>query len=96
MSEKWTLVQHSGYGYAGKPGFKQGLEVRSLNRKNQLTAVTKAGGMLFDSYMEAHDMMEKLMYPEDYTGIYPQFRGTFSSHQVDGLRVAIPLREVVA
>lgn len=94
---KWTLVQHSGYGYAGKPGFKQGLEERRVDGARAQATVVKEGGVLLDTYGEAHDLAFKLMYPgDDVTGMYPRFRGTFSHMEVDGLKVAVPLRQVVA
>ena len=96
MTEKWTLVQHSGYSYGHDPGFKAGLELRSVLRKAEQQKILKAGGLLFDSYQEAEEMSEKLMYPEGYDGIYPRFRGTFSEYQIDGSPVAIPVREIVA
>lgn len=96
VPEQWTLVQHSGYGYAGKPGFKQGLEPRSVTRKVQADLVRREGGLLFDNYMEANEMAHNLQYPEGYDGMYPMFRGTFSTHVIDDLKIAIPLREIVA
>lgn len=96
MNEKYTLVQHSGYGYGHKPAFKQGLEVRSVTLKSDLNKIVKVGGIVFDTWQEASDAEERLSYPEGYEGMLPIFRGTFSDHEIDGLRIAIPLRVVVS
>jgi len=88
----YTLVQHSGFGYAGKPGFKQAVEMRMLTRKGQIEKVRKAGGMLFDSYAAASDAADTENYPEEVQGLYPRARGTFARFVVDGLHVYIPSR----
>lgn len=102
----YTLVQHSGYGYGHKPGFKQGLESREVKRKGDINRVRKLGGYLFENYAEAEEAAHKLMYPPDGVGprgerlveegfyLYPRFKGTFSDAVVDGLRIAIrPMTE---
>jgi len=89
----WTLVQHSGYGYAGKPGFMQALEVRSLSSRAERNRVERVGGVVFEDYGEARDAEETLNYPHPFktpADIYPRFQGTFSEKMVDGLRIAIP------
>ena len=87
----YTLVQHSGYGYAGDPGFKQGLESRSLTAADK-RRVEKVGGFIFDDYMSAEDAAFKLMYPDPGFYMYPRFKGTFADAVIDGLRIAIPER----
>lgn len=92
----YTLVQHSGFGYAGKPGFEQALEVRALATAAERKRAEKAGGIVVDTWGQAEDLAETLDFPPGTEGLYPQFGGTFSSKEVDGLRIAIPKREVVA
>ena len=92
----YTLVQHSGYGYAEKPGFAKGLEVRSLSTRAEANLVARVNGMIFMDYADAEDAAMELMYPLDYNGIYPAFKGTFSDKKIDGLAIAIPLRQVVS
>lgn len=95
MSDKYTIVQHSGYGYAGKEGFARGLEVRTVSTKRLEAAVRRIGGLIFDSHREATDFEDKASFPNESVGIYPQAQGTFSEHlKVDGLAVYIPVREV--
>lgn len=93
----YTLVQHSGYGYAGKPGFMQALEVRSLQSRAERNRVERVGGVVFETYHEAMEAEEKLNYPHPFSSpmdIYPRFEGGFSIHVIDGLRIALPkLRE---
>lgn len=88
----WTLVQHSGYGYAGKDGFRHAVEVRAVRLKGEKELVEKAGGLLFGSHREANDFEENANYPEGAQGIYPQAKGTFSSKEIDGLRIYVPVR----
>jgi hypothetical protein len=89
--DKWTIVQHSGFGYAGKETFRHATETRKLSNKTELKAVQKAGGLVFDSYAEAEDFSDRANYPIGYQGIVPNARGTFSVREIDGLAVYIPL-----
>lgn len=89
-TDKYTLVQHSGAGYAGKPGFEHAVEERHLTTDAQVAQIQKLGGLLFDSYMDASDRAEAENYPDVSTSLLPRARGTFSKYMVDGLRVYIP------
>lgn len=89
--DKYTVVQHSGFGYGGKTGFKQGLEVRAVTRQAEVRKVEKAGGILFDSYAEADKFCDEAT---EGPGIYPQAKGNFAREAIDGLRIYIPVREV--
>lgn len=90
---QYTVVQHSGFGYADKPGFEHGLEPRRITAR-EARAVERAGGLVFEGYREADDFCEAAMYPEG-AGLLPAARGTFAELRVDELRVYIPVREVV-
>ena len=92
----WTIVQHSAYGYNNDPGFKAALETRSIRSRAERNMIEREGGMVFEDYGYAEDTAERLNYPVDYNGIYPCYRGRFSTKTVDGLAVAIPNRHVVA
>lgn len=92
----WTLVQHSGYGYAEKPGFMQALEIRSLANRAERNLVERVGGVVFEDYGSARDAEEALNYPHEFktpADIYPRFEGTFSPKMIDGLRIALPLNK---
>jgi hypothetical protein len=101
---KWTIVQHSGYGYAGKPGFEHAVETRMLATVAEQRRAKKAGGLLFDSWKEAEDFAEGANHPPDHeeialkgellSGLHPAAKGTFSKLLVDGLAIYIPVREV--
>lgn len=98
-NERWTVVQHSGYGYSDNPQFQQGLETRECGAK-EAAKVEKVGGILFDSYGDAEDFAMKAMYPDGddaplSLGILPNAQGTFSDQTVDGLRIYVPVRKVV-
>src|SRR5688572_26436584 len=90
----YTLVQHSGYGYAGKYEFEFGLETRHLSRLADRNMVERVGGCVYADYLEAEDAAFNLMYG-DVKGMIPKFKGTFSEKCIDGLRIAIPRRVVV-
>lgn len=91
MAEVYTVVQHSGYGYGGKPAFERGLETRNLTTKGEATRVTKAGGLVFDSYAEAEDYAFDEQYREvTHGGLTPRAPGSFAAYEVDGLRVYVP------
>lgn len=66
MELLWTVVQHSGYGYADKPGFEFGLETRTVSTAAEKRLVAKAGGLLFKSGLDAENFAEGEMYPEGH------------------------------
>jgi|tagenome__1003787_1003787.scaffolds.fasta_scaffold20677639_2 hypothetical protein len=89
---KWTLVQHSAYGYAEKPGWEKAVETRQITTDAELKRVKSAGGFVFASYNEADDQEYKSNYPKGAgeTLTYPEVLGTFSDKELDGLRIYIP------
>lgn len=89
-TDKWTLVQHSGFGYSGHPQFERGLEERHVETTAQAERVAKAGGMLFDDYIDASEIAEELMYPPGTLGLIPNAEGTFSDKKIGGLKIFIP------
>jgi hypothetical protein len=97
MDSKWVVVQHSGYGYRGDETFKQMLETRMVTGKKIESKVTRAGGILFDSYGEAEDFAEAAMYPpeSDNGSLIGKAQGTFSNEEIDGLAIYVPVRKVV-
>jgi hypothetical protein len=95
MHPCWTLVQHSGYGYGGDPGFARGLEIRQVETRAERARVEKAGGVIFDTYVEASKAEDEWPYV-DNGGLYPHAQGTFSDKTIDGLRIYVPVREAVA
>lgn len=90
----YTLVQHSGYGYADKPGFKRGVESRGIDTAKERDLVKRVGGILVDTHSEVDALEEQVNFPPG-TGIYPNAQGTFSDKKVDGLRIYIPVTAVV-
>ena len=93
---KYTVVQHSGYGYGNNTQFMYGLESRSLTTDNQLNKVIKAGGMVFNTYSEAEDYADFASYPKDYNGLTPRANqfGSFSRMKIDKLRIFVPKLKV--
>lgn len=90
----YTVVQHSGYGYAGDVQFIGGLESSPIYTRRELQKVEKAGGLLLDNYCVAEDFCDWAMYTaSDVIGLIPQARrvGHFSHIEVDKLRVFVPL-----
>jgi len=86
----WTLVQHSGYGYAHHPGFELGVEERAVDNAKDRRAVESVGGVLFASYNAAAAAAASENYPGDYDGLYPSVRGRFAAKSLDGLAVYVP------
>lgn len=97
LESKWTLVQHSAYGYAEKPGWEHAVETRSINTTAEIHRVLKAGGLVFETYSEADEQEYKSNYPDGAGDkiTYPHVQGTFSQTELDGLKIYIPKREVV-
>lgn len=93
---RWTLVQHSGFGYNGDSTFERGLEVRQIRNPVDIKLVENSGGVLFESYSEADSVAEDWMYPDDgNSSLVPAAMGEFSDQKIDGLRIYIPVRMIV-
>ena len=96
--EKWTLVQHSAFGYQEKPGWEKAVETRQITTSVELDRVQSVGGFVFDSYDEADSQEYKSNYPkgagEFPTLTYPEVLGTFSHKEIDDLKIYIPKTEV--
>jgi hypothetical protein len=90
---KWTLVQHSGYAHAGKPEFACAVEEALVDRDSDLAKISQAGGLIFNSYLEASDREYEENYPPEVDGIIPKVKGTFGALQIDGRKIYIPLKE---
>jgi hypothetical protein len=88
--DKWTLVQHSGFGYGGNPEFRKAVETRSLSKAAEVKKVKAAGGVVLDSYGSASDREFDENYPEEVQGLVPHCRGTFAKTEIDGLKIYIP------
>jgi len=95
--ERWTLVQHSGFGYAEKPGWEHAVETRRITTERELLDVTNEGGMIFESYNDADTAEYKENYPEGAGDrlTYPEVKGTFSDKLLDGLKIYVPAKEPV-
>jgi hypothetical protein len=74
--QKYTLVQHTGFSVGGKNAFKQAVEARSI-MEAEVGPVSRAGGLIYNSYAEARDAAEKYNYPPENDGLHPTAKGTF-------------------
>ena len=90
FKQQWTVVQHYGFGYGDKEGFKQGLEERHVETVGMFNKIRKAGGLLFNTYKEASDYAFNEMYPKSVSGMYPNAPGKFTRFKLDELRVYLP------
>jgi hypothetical protein len=90
--DKYTLVRHSGFGYASDPQFKQAVETRHLSTKAQFAKVRKQGGIIIEGYLGAENIAYNINYPkrDAQQGIIPAARGTFARTKIDGLHIYIP------
>lgn len=91
---RWTLVQHSAAGYKGDPQFAKGLEVREVEFRVDQRKVEEAGGVLFDTYIEASDAADDWPYV-DNDSLIPNAQGEFAQQEIDGLRIYIPVRKIL-
>lgn len=90
---KWTLVQHSGYGYRGKEELVKGLEPRQVTTWAEQRMIQKLGGMLFHAREAAEEFAEHEMYPDSqYGGLIPMVPGSFAEKGIDGLAIYLPAR----
>lgn len=87
----YTLVQHSGFGVAGKPAFAQAVEEAYVKSPKAVGKIREAGGLVFLSYGEASKYAHEINYPPEVGGLTPAARGTFHSRiKVGGLRLYLP------
>lgn len=87
---KYTLVQHSGYGYAGKPEFQAAVELKEIKGK-EIDKVKRAGGAVFDDYREGSEAETRENYPPGVVGLIPNVRGRFhKTVSIDRLKVYLP------
>jgi hypothetical protein len=94
--ERWTLVQHSAFGYQEKPGWDKAVETRRITTTAELERVKSVGGYIFTSYGEADTQEYKSNYPKGAgdTLTYPEVLGTFSHKEIDGLKIYMPATKV--
>ena len=86
----FTLVQHSGFGVAGKPQFRHAVEEARLSTQAEVNRVRKAGGLILDDYAQASDRAELENYPPSVMGLVPRASGSFARATINGLRIYLP------
>jgi hypothetical protein len=89
---KYTLVQHSGFGYGGDSRFSRAVEERGVDTLTECKKISQQGGLLYDTYGEAIDAAFAENYPPSVRGMVPRCGGRFARHQVDGLRLYLPVK----
>lgn len=87
---RYTVVQHSAFGYKGDPTFENGLETRRITTKGEAALVARAGGVIFPTYGSAEDYAFDQMYCNVTEGIIPKASGKFSHLKIDDLAIYIP------
>ena len=89
--EKWTLVQHSGYGRGGKYEFKKAVEVCHVGTAAKARRIEAEGGVIYDDYRTASEAEYAENYPETNPNfLIPRVEGSFSKKKHDGLRIYVP------
>jgi len=73
----YTLVQHSGFAYAGKLDFAKAVEEAYVDSLKLVEKIREAGGLLFISYGEATKYAHEINYPPDVVGLTPRAQGRF-------------------
>lgn len=87
----YTLVQHSGFGFAGKPDFAKAVEEAHVGDLKAVDKIRAAGGLLFLSYGEASRYAHDINYPPEALGLVPRAQGAFHPRlKVGGLPLYIP------
>jgi len=86
----FTLVQHSGFGFAGNPQFQHAVEEACLSSTREVERVRRAGGVILGDYFEASQRAELENYPPWVKGFIPHAAGTFAKVKIGGLRVYLP------
>lgn len=91
-ADRYTVVQHTGYGYKGDPQFERGLQAVRVSSKEAQRNVEKVGGQLFHSLKEAEQWAMAEMYPGG-AGLIPLAPGTFADVGINGLAIYCPVVE---
>ena len=96
MTDKYTLVRHTGYSQTDHAEFAQAVEERSVTsavaRKIEL-----AGGVSFPDYGTASDAAEAVNYPPGVSGLVPQAKGKFKRIPDFGEEIYVPdLRDLTS
>jgi hypothetical protein len=86
----WTLVRHSAWTVARKPGFEKAVEIQMLYTHKDAEKVVRAGGILFSDYKVANDREYSENYPPERKGIIPCAKGNFSRSKIAGSNIYIP------
>jgi hypothetical protein len=92
---KYTLVQHSAWGVAQDPQFKNAVEEAAVTSAAVEAKILEAGGLVFPSYEAAAKAEYDENYPPGVEGIIPRVQGQFSGPLVDGRRVYVPKRNII-
>ena len=95
---KWTLVQHSAFGYAGNRQFERAVQIETLTKASEVRAVQAAGGLLFDDYGKASEREFAENYPPEFDKdkpcvpprLTPMAQGRFSRRTVANLAIYLP------
>lgn len=74
----WTLVQHSGFGYAGRKDMEDFVEARVIMSQKELDKINKANGFITDSFKEIEEAEIKFGF---------DVKGSFAKSKIDGLRI---------
>ena len=76
----WTLVQHSGFGYAGRKEMQDFVEARVVMNQKELDKINKVKGFLTDKFEDIEKA--EIKYGFD-------IKGDFSKSKIDGLRILL-------
>lgn len=90
----YAIVQHSGYAEGARPQFEKAVEHVQVTAA-QAKKVRNADGLVVEDWLEGDELADRINYPADYEGLVPSALGTFSDVRIDGLRVYVPVRQVV-
>ncbi|MFJ4686539.1 hypothetical protein [Streptomyces sp. NPDC088789] len=95
--KRWTLVQHSAYVAKQDATFQHQVEQVSITTEAELGRVLNLGGLVFDSYMAADEMVDEVNNPTGLDGRPVEPTLTFhGSYKQSGLPLYIAPKEDAA
>jgi len=89
---KYTAVRHEAH-YLGNHQFAKCVVHGAITTDKELERVQKAGGVVFDDFIEADDWFYKVNYHAEVEGLVARARGYFSKSVLEGQHIYIPAKE---
>jgi hypothetical protein len=86
---RYTVARHSAYGEGARPAFARALQPAIIETTEEVALVTRAGGVLFDSFEAAEAYCQDEQYPGPL--MFPDAPGSFSPTELRGHALYLPV-----